>query len=261
MTPAFFRSERPLVFAHRGGSGLAPENTLTAFEQGLALGADGLELDVRLSRDGVVVVHHDALLNRTTNLQGPVEARTAEELTRADAGWHFHRNGEYPFRGRGIGVPRLSEVLARFPDARIIIELKSDRVELAQAVVEVVRAADAVDRVCIGSFAFRGLRAVRELEPAIATSAAQNEVVGCLLRLWCRRPFAVGPFQGFQVPVQARGIRVVTAGFVVAAHQAGLGVQVWTVDQPELARRLLAYGVDGLITDRPDLIVPLPRSD
>src|SRR6185295_13565107 len=101
----FFAAPRPLVFAHRGGSALAPENTLAAFDNGLALGADGLELDVHLSRDGVVVVHHDLLLDRTTNLHGDIARATAAELERADAGYHFTSGGTHPFRGRGIGVP------------------------------------------------------------------------------------------------------------------------------------------------------------
>src|SRR5947199_10826632 len=109
---AFFAAPRPLVFAHRGGSALAPENTIEAFDNGLRLGADGLELDVRLSHDGVVVVHHDRTLERTTALTGPVARRTADELRRA-------------------GVPALADVLLRYPEARIIIQLKINREELA----------------------------------------------------------------------------------------------------------------------------------
>src|SRR6187200_2457904 len=103
MRAPFFRSARPLVFAHRGGSALAPENTLAAFDNGLALGADGLELDLHLSRDGIVVVHHDGMLERTTNLQGAVAGRTAAELSRADAGFSFRDGDAFPYRGRGIG--------------------------------------------------------------------------------------------------------------------------------------------------------------
>src|SRR4051812_47773443 len=98
----FFSASRPLVFAHRGGAALAPENTIAAFDNGLALGADGLELDVRLSRDGVVVVHHDRMLDRTTALRGAIAERTAGDLSRA-------------------GVPALADVLARYRDVRIII--------------------------------------------------------------------------------------------------------------------------------------------
>src|SRR5215831_16658709 len=135
----FFVASRPLVFAHRGGSALAPENTIAAFDNGLALGADGLELDVHLSRDGVVVVHHDRLLDRTTALRGPIADRTVDELRRA-------------------GVPALEDVLVRHAEPRIIIEMKVNSRALAQATIDVVRRARAVDRVCLGSFGLSVLR-------------------------------------------------------------------------------------------------------
>jgi len=259
MKHPFFTSGRPLVFAHRGGRALAPENTMAAFDHGLALGADGLELDVHLSRDGVVMVHHDQALDRTTNLRGPINQRTAEELAQADAGWHFRQGNEYPFRGCGIGVPTLADVLARHHSIRVIIELKTGSNALANAVVAVVRAANAVERVCIGSFDVRGLRTIRALEPAIATSAARTEVAWTLLKVWCWCPIGRSSFAGFQVPERFGRTRIVSSAFVKATHRAGLGVQVWTVDRPDDARRLLGYGVDALITDRPDVIVPLCR--
>lgn len=259
MKPRFFTSDRPLVFAHRGGSALAPENTIAAFDHGLALGADGLELDVHLSRDGVPVVHHDPTLDRTTNRRGPIADHTAAELARADAGWHFRRGDEFPFRGGGIGVPTLSEVLARY-SVPLIVELKSPSATLAEAVVAAIRAAAAVERVCVGAFELGGLRVVRRLEPAIATSAARVEVGWALLRLACRCRLARTPaYACFQVPERSGRTRVVSPRFVAAAHRAGLGVQVWTVDAPEQATRLLDCGVDALTTDRPDTIVPLCR--
>jgi glycerophosphoryl diester phosphodiesterase len=247
------------VFAHRGGSGLAPENTMAAFDNGLALGADGLELDVHLSRDGRVVVHHDRTLDRTTNLQGAVASRTADELARADAGCSFRRNGSFPFRGRGFGVPLLADVLTRYRDVPVIVELKVNAREFAEAVVAVVRRADAVDRVCLGSFGLRVLRAVRRLEPAIATSAAREEVRWALYRSWCRWPVSRVAYSCYQVPEWSGRTHVVSPLFVRAAHGAGLPVQVWTVDVQSDARRLLDWGVDALITDRPDIIVPLVR--
>src|SRR5512140_281418 len=102
------------VFAHRGGSAQAPENTLAAFDRGLACGAEGLELDVHLSCDGVVVVHHDRTLDRTTNATGPIGARTAAELARLDAAYHYDAAAGYPLRGCGIGVPAFADVLARY---------------------------------------------------------------------------------------------------------------------------------------------------
>jgi glycerophosphoryl diester phosphodiesterase len=241
MRHSFFDSSRPLVFAHRGGSALAPENTMAAFENGIALGADGLELDVHLSRDGAVVVHHDRALDRTTTLRGPIAARTADELRRA-------------------GVPSLAEVLARCRDARIIVEMKVNRSELAGAVIAAVRQADAVERVCLGAFGRRVLRAARALEPHIATSAAREEVRWALYRSWCGWPVSKVAYGGYQVPEIAGRTRVVSPRFVEHAHRAGLGVQVWTVDTEDDARRLLAWGVDALITDRPDRIVPVVLS-
>jgi glycerophosphoryl diester phosphodiesterase len=255
----FLSSTRPLVFAHRGGAALAPENTLAAFDNGLALGADGLELDVHLAHDGTVVVHHDRSLERTTNLRGLVSNWRAGDLSRADAGYAFERGGDYPFRGRGIGVPTLAEVLARYREVPIIVELKTNSAELAAAVVAVVRAANAVDRVCLGSFGLRGLRAARTLEPAIATSAAREEVRWALYRSWCRWPVSRVAYRGYQVPEWAGRTRVVSPRFVAAAHGSRLGVQVWTVDREDDAERFLGWSVDALITDRPDTIVPLVR--
>src|SRR4051812_47334504 len=147
----FFDRRRPQLLAHRGGSALAPENTIAAFDNGLAHGADGLELDVHLSRDGVVVVHHDPTLDRTTNLVGPIADRTADELARADAGYAFRPSPDlpsvgFPFRGQGVGVPTLADVLKRYPEATIVIELKVNRPELARAVIAVVNRAAAVER-------------------------------------------------------------------------------------------------------------------
>ena len=254
-----FSARVRLVFAHRGGSALAPENTLAAFDHGLTLGADGLELDARLSRDGVVVVHHDRTLERTTNLCGALGERTAGELMRADAGHHFQRGDTFPFRGLGIGVPTLAGVLARYCDVPIIIELKENCAALATATIEVVRQADAVDRVCLGSFGLRVLRAARRLEPTIATSAARQEGRWALYRSRCRWPVSRVAYAGYQVPEWAGRTRVVSPRFVEAARRAGLSVQVWTVDTEDDAHRLLDWGVDALITDRPDLIVPIVR--
>jgi glycerophosphoryl diester phosphodiesterase len=242
MRHPFFASSKPLVFAHRGGSALAPENTIAAFDNGLALGADGLELDVHLSRDGSVVVHHDRTLERTTALSGGVADRTVDELRRA-------------------GVPALADVLERYRDVRIIIEMKVNRPELAAATLDVVRRADAIDRVCLGSFGWRVLRAARALEPRVATSAAREEVRWALYRSWCHWPVSDVGYAGYQVPEWSGRTRVVSPRFVDGAHRAGLGVQVWTVDTAEDARRLMSWGVDALITDRPDLIVPFVQSE
>ena len=144
-----------LVYAHRGGAALRPENTLAAFDHGLTLGADGLELDVHLSRDGVVVVHHDDTLDRTTDATGPIGARTAADLAGVDAGYRFAPTADvFPYRGQGWGVPTLRQVLSRYP-VPLIIELKTPDPALARATVDEIRAARAVERVAVGSFYYR----------------------------------------------------------------------------------------------------------
>jgi glycerophosphoryl diester phosphodiesterase len=236
----FFRRDRPLVFAHRGGAGLAPENTMAAFDAAAALGVDGFELDVRLSRDGIVIVHHDATLERTMLVRGAVAARMGGELAE-------------------LGVPTLVDVLTRHRDPRVIIEMKENREELAVRVIEAVHHTGARDRVCLGAFGRRVLRAARRLAPDIATSAAREEVRWVLYRSWCRWPATPTHFDGYQIPEWAGRTRVVSPRFVDEAHRAGLGVQVWTVDQEDDARRLVGWGVDALISDRPDRIMKVVR--
>jgi glycerophosphoryl diester phosphodiesterase len=250
-----------LIFAHRGGAKLAPENTLAAFENGTALGADGLELDVRLSGDGVPVVFHDADLDRTTDRSGPVIGLTADELAAVDAGYRFESNGSHPFRGKGIGVPRLESVLRRFTSARVIVEMKGEQIELASAVAQVVRRTNSMDRVCVGSFSQRLLDALRLEAPEITTSASQLEARWTLHRSWVRWPRASRrPFVAFQVPERAGHLHVVTPGFIRQVHREGRVLQVWVVDKEDDARRLFAWGVDGLISDRPDVTVAIRNS-
>lgn len=244
----------PLVYAHRGGAALAPENTIAAFDSGIACGAEGLELDVHLSRDGLVVVHHDAALDRTTSARGPLCARTADELARVDAGFNFRAgNGSYPFRGCGIGVPTLREVLGRYPAARLIVELKVGGRDLARAVVDEVRRASAVERVAVGSFYADAIDEVRRCEPAIRTGAAKEETRWALYRSWVGWPIRSPAYREFQVPERSGYTRIVTPRFVDHAHRAGVTVHVWTVNEAADMQRLTEWGVDGLITDRPDV--------
>lgn len=244
----------PLVYAHRGGALLRPENTLAAFDHGMTCGADGLEFDVHLSKDGVVVVHHDDTLDRTTSGRGRLADYTAEQLRRIDAGFHFRDgHGGHPYRDQHIGIPTLDEVLRRYPTAQLIIELKVDGPHLARAVVDAVRRAGAVERVAVGSFYPPAMHAVREAEPALATGATKDEIRWALYKSWVGISVRRAPYREFQVPERSGFTPIVTRRFVSAAHRAGLPVKVWTVNEVPAMRRLLALGVDALITDRPDL--------
>jgi glycerophosphoryl diester phosphodiesterase len=235
---------------------------MAAFERGIAEGADGLEFDVRLSRDGVPVVHHDPTLDRTTDARGPVSALTADELARVDAGCKFApaEDGVFPFRGQGIGVPTLEEVARRFPNARLIVEMKDDTEAIAEAVVNVLRRADALDRADIASFYARPVLEARRLGGGVRTGASQQEVRAALYAAWCGLSPRKPAYYGFQIPERAGRLRIVSRRFVRCVSRAGLTVAVWTVNEEADIRRLLDWGVTGVITDRPDVAVPILRS-
>jgi glycerophosphoryl diester phosphodiesterase len=253
-----FAGDRPLVFAHRGGAKLGPENTLPAFARGLAAGADGIECDVRRSADGVPVVIHDATLDRTTDRTGPVAALSAAELARVDATCRFIPEVAGVTRPAAAGVPPLAEVLDACRGARWIVEVKDDDPALAGAVVDVVRRAAAGARVCIGSFHRPVMRQVRRLAPEIATGASQPEARALLYRSWVRWPTRrPAPFCALQVPESAGRLRVTSPAFFGQARREGCVVQVWTIDAPADARRLFDWGANGVVTDRPDVVVPV----
>jgi len=256
-------TSHPLVYAHRGGAALRPENTIVAFDHGLSYGSDGLEFDVHLSRDGVVVVHHDETLERTTGVEGRIADRTADELARLDAGFTFVPAGDggggFPYRGQGIGIPRLRDVLERYPSIRLIVELKANEPELARRTVDEIRAASALDRVALGSFYWRVLHAARVYEPRIVTGASQEEARWALYRSWVRWPLGRSSYREFQVPERSGMTTIVTPRFIAHAHRAGLPVKIWTVDAEPDMRRLLAWGIDAIISDRPDIAVRVVR--
>jgi glycerophosphoryl diester phosphodiesterase len=246
---------RPLIFAHRGGAGLAPENTIPAFDRGLALGADGLELDVRLARDGVAVVHHDEDLDRTTDACGVVADRDSADLAHLNACAGFVRSGRH-WDGGAAGIPRLRDVLRRYPETPLIVEIKGTSTALARSVVDDVRQAGALERVCVGGFSLGTLQEARRLEPRLVTGASRPEVRMALYASWIGWALRAGRYAAFQVPECAGATRVVSRRFVQTAHRAGRVVQVWTVDVREDILRLLEWGVDAIITDRPDIAVP-----
>lgn len=252
----FLSAGRPRVFAHRGGCALGPENTIAAFDLGRAAGADGLEFDVHLAADGVVVVCHDDTLERTTDGTGPLSALRAADLARVDAGYRFvDAKGAFPFRGRGVGIPTLEEVLQRYQEMFLIIEMKDDTAILGEAVATAVRTADAVDRVCAAGYGQKALDAARAALPEMATSASLPEARWAVYRSLARWPVRRAAYDAFQVPESAGAIRIVSPRFIRHVHNAGRRIQVWTVDdEPDMAR-LLQWGVDGLISNRPDLAV------
>lgn len=241
------------VVAHRGGAKLRPENTLAAFDHAASLGVDACECDVRVSRDGEVVVIHDPTVDRTTNAHGSVEAFTAAELARMDAGYQFGADAGFPWRERGAGVPRLADVLDRHRLLPWIIEIKGDRPEAAERVIQTLRKLDALDRVVIGGFSQVVLEAVRALAPEVPTGASSQEARSAARRAFFRLPIRPRGYLAFQVPLRIRGREVFGEPFVRRARQAALPVHCWVIDEAADIRRLRDWGVTGFITDRPDI--------
>ncbi len=256
----FFRSlpaGRPLVIAHRGGAGIFPENTLAAFRGADELGAEILELDVRRTADGELVVIHDETVDRTTDGSGPVAGFTLEELKELDAGYRFRPPDfpeEFSYRGRGLTVPTLREVFAALPGRHLIVEVKEDDPAAAAAVIALVREFDRSGLTLAAGFHPGVLLRFRELSPETATHATRGEVTIFLPAAWLGLEGLFTPDYGaFLVPPREGVIPVTTRRFIRAARNRNIFTAAWTVNDPVEMRDLLEKGIGGLITDRPDL--------
>ncbi len=240
----------PIAIAHRGGAGEAPENTLEAFEIALTLGYRYIETDAHLTRDGVLVAFHDERLDRVTDRTGAIAELSISEVEAADAGYAFSPDGgsSFPFRARGIRVPRLEEILVRWPAARVNIDPKSDR--CVGPLAALLDRLGAWERVCVGSFSDRRLHRIRTLAGGRACTSMGPWAVA-LVRLVATS--GVMPRLGadcIQVPIRQGPVRLVTKRFVDAAHRAHLPVHVWTINDEATINELLDLGVDGVMTDR-----------
>jgi glycerophosphoryl diester phosphodiesterase len=254
---SYFAPPRPRVFGHRGAAGLAPENTLPSFALAAALGAGYLELDVHATRDGNVVVVHDPTLDRTTDGSGPVAELTFAELAGIDAGYRFTADGRsFPYRGQGIRIPTLDSVLRRFPEHRFNIEIKQARPAIVERVVEIIERTNTAGRVLLAAEQDAIMQSIRSVVGGrIATGSSAGEVAAFV------RPLLRGeqeaekpPGNALQIPVRFGDIDLVTAASVAAAHRLGCEVHVWTINEPAEIDRLLALGVDGIMSDFPGLV-------
>ena len=250
----YLSSPTPLAIAHRGGSKERPENTLQSFQTAVDLGYRYLETDAQLTRDGVVLALHDETLDRVTDIAARVADLSLAEVKRADAGYRFTPDfgRSFPWRGRGVRIPTLEEVLAAFPEARFNVDAKTDSV--VAPLLRLIERMGAWNRVCAGSFSDHRLTRLRQLSGGrICTSMGRGAVAAARLASWQGR----FPAQGadcVQVPVAMFGIPVVDRAFLAAAHRQGLQVHVWTIDDRMEMGRLLDLGVDGIMTDRPTLL-------
>ena len=258
--PFLQRRRAVLVFAHRGERGAAPENTLAAFQRAVDLGVDALEMDIHQTVDGALVVFHDETLERTTNGSGLLREQTLAQLQQLDAGYRWSADGgqSFPYRGQGLRIPTLEAVLQAFPQLRINVDIKQAAPSIVQPFVALIRAYGRTARTMVGSFDEATIAAFRAAAPEVPTAASLGETKRFYLlnrlRLgWLHRPVA----HAYQIPEEAAGRRIVTPRFIRAAHARGQAVHVWTVNEVADMKRLIAWGVDGIMTDYPARLLAL----
>lgn len=246
----------PILGAHRGGGALFPENTLEAFTASRdRFGCRFMEIDTHATRDGVPVVIHDPTVDRTTDGTGPVLAHSLEELRRLDAGFRFRGPDSTSWAGRGVRIPTLDEVLQELQESVISIEIKQHDPPMEASVVEAVRRAGMENRVLLGSSRHGAFLRIQALAPEIPSFFSFRSSIAFFLAAWTGlarwyRP----PHNALMIPPEYGPFRLVTQGIVRTAHRLGLPVIVWTINEPAEMERLLRLGVDGIITDRPDLL-------
>lgn len=238
--PTFLEHPGPLAFAHRGAHDeTVPENTLRAFQRAVDLGYRYLETDAHLTADGVVVSFHDDSLDRVTDRSGAISALPWREVAAATV-------------GSDDRIPRIDELLEAFPDACFNIDPKHDAV--LEPLLELLRRHDALGRVCLTAFSDdRIARARAEAGSALATGLGPREIARLVAASRHVSRFRSAG-NAAQVPLRHRNVTIVTPRFVRAAHRRGLQVHVWTIDDPAEMHRLFDMGVDGVMTDRADLL-------
>lgn len=248
-----------MVIAHQGGDGLWPSNTLFAFEHAAELGVDVLEMDIHMTKDGALVVSHDETVDRLTDGEGLIKEKSLAEVQSYDAAYDWSPlddGAEYPYRGQGIVIPTLESVFERFPDYRMNIEIKQAEPSISQPFCELIRKHGMEDRVLVASFNDEALVEFRETCPEVATSGSRGQIKPFVyLHLAFLGRLYPPNFSAVQVPIENSGITILKSRFVKVAHARGLWVDAWTIDDPAEMRMLIEIGVDGIITDRPDLLM------
>ena len=259
MAHPFFEARFPLAIGHRGCAGEAPENTLASFERGLAHGADVLETDVHLTRDGVPVLIHDDGVERTTEGRGRVGQLDWSALQALDAGYRYQaRDGSHPFRGQGLRIPSLADALAALPGSRFNLELKEGLPGIVEQTLDAIAAAgrDALTLVTAAEDPLMASlrKAVKQRGAGVALGASAGEV-GRFASAAARGETPPPGPMALQIPPAFAGRALVTPELVDAAHRSGVQVHVWTINEPDEIAALLALGVDGVVSDFPARVV------
>lgn len=253
----------PQVIAHQGGDGVWPGDTLFAFEKAVGIGADVLEMDAHITKDGHIVLMHDETVDRTTDGTGRIEEMTLAGLKELDAAYDWSSDGgqTFPYRGLGIQVPTLAEVFEKFPQMRYAIEIKLSEIPIDVPLCELIRLYNMQTKVLVASFHDEAIENFRAICPEVATSASRGEVTRFVLLGKVFLSGLVAPrYEAIQPPFdpeESLNIPIMTRRFIREAHAKNIKVEPWTVDDPALMKQYIEWGVDGIITDRPDLMVEL----
>ena len=248
----------PLVIAHQGGDGVWPGETMFAYQHAADLSVDVLEMDIHITADGALILMHDETVDRTTDGTGEIESMTLAQLKELDAAydWSPDDGATFPYRGQGITVTTLEEVFKAFPDKHMTIEIKKTNASMIKPFCALIREYDMQDKVLVASFYDDKLKEFRAECPEVATSSAKNETtVFVLMTKAFLGGFYSPKFYSLQVPEESGGITVLTQGFVRAAHARNLAVEPWTINDEATMRKFIDWGVDGIITDRPDIMM------
>jgi glycerophosphoryl diester phosphodiesterase len=252
------KNDGVLVIAHRGGLGLRPENTLAAFKNAKHLGADIIELDIHTSKDGQIVIMHDDEIDRTTDGSGNARDYTLKELKEFDAGykWSDDDGKTFPYRGKGIQIPTLIEVLSEIKDTAIIIEIKQEEPSVIKPLSELIKKHGLENRVIVASFSDKALLEFRTVMPQVATSTNKSEAI----RFYLLNKFYLAGFYSpnavaLQVPEFYLGKKIITERFVSTAKKQKLEVQAWSINEEQDMKRMIALGVEGIVTDYPDRLL------
>lgn len=251
-----FRTGHTLVIPHGGGDGLFPEDTMLAYERSTAMGGQVIDVDVRVSGDGVLIAFHDLTLPRTTNGTGRVDQIPYAELAELDAGYRFTLEGKQPYRGRNVRIPTLEAVLKQFPHMLVTLDVKDERAAVAKPICDLITRLGRTDDVYIGTDSTAQVEVFRSRCPSVRTSGTGAD------RRAMRAARAAGDtsFVARQEVSQPEyrssdGRMRITPEYLAFAHSKGVAVLTWVVNRPQAMAALVAMGVDGIYTSRPDLLI------
>lgn len=262
-----FVADRTLIFAHQGGNLLRPGNTMAAFEHAVSLGVDGLEMDVHRTADDQLVVIHDARVDRTTNGRGAVREFSLAELQALDAGYHWPftekgTNNDTPFRAKGLRIPTLADVLKRFGDERLVIEIKPDDAEVSALLCAQLRQAGVLANTLVASFHQDAMVAFRKACPDGFSSAYRWESTRFIAHhfLHLMNLFHADA-HALQLPPESYGVNLLSRAVLDSAHRRNMLLHGWTINDPQQMRQYYELGLDGLITDDPGTAMRIVRGE